>query len=446
MFADNAARPMSALSASMRKLFSSSFCVSSRPFLQSLLSGRPLHPSFSCTSPSSSIRYSARTSRSGSSSSGSVSCITHSSLSLSRRFYYPTFSDDLVPQDSPPTSRFQTSGNPALRESVITGYALAPLFAERRVVCRLGWRLRSRYQQEVVKSPQFTTSNHNSQRDDGAWSLDRIRHVRPAVRRCLAAFYDTLEENIVLGSLQSTRDMLLFRKGLGYSPRMKEDDGRRYERRGRGGREAAAASSSSTASSSMTLSTRKEVRVGGSSYTIGPQHAACTAMQPVVAAHILMDVSFADASVSRDAALEYGALLQSYLLQLEEEHHGGGAGGRSSSDNNEEAAGPLTTQNTDLQRGNNSNHNNNSDTCSTVEKEEETEAEVVEARCRACAAALREECGVFYCEVPQAPDESDHLFTALHGREVSAEEEARILNKWESREGEEEVEGGEGRA
>jgi hypothetical protein len=62
----------------------------------------------------------------------------------------------------------------------------------------------------------------------------------------------------------------------------------------------------------------------------------------------------------------------------------------------------------------------------------EPEAEPGEGHVEASIAALHDELGVVYCEVP-APDESGFLFDQLHGKEVDAETAARVVDRWTRR-------------
>eukprot|EP00796_Vickermania_ingenoplastis_P007435 gene7435-5234_t len=335
------------------------------------------------------------------------------SLRCARRTYYHAFADDFVPADGPQPSRFQSSAVPSIRQRLHKLFALGPLFGERRVVCTLGFQEAARchtgggasHTPVRLLGQANRDELHQQQRHRSASCLG-IREMvarKPQIRSCLARFFDTPEENIVLGSLQQTKEMMLFRVGLPDSPRLADGPGAgsppsspqhlpspqaRYTDSAAEAPHEVPVIREEQNNNDDAEESRQDVLQRPA--LVAHPHRAI-ARQPI-AATVLLDVEFAPAEdMTPERALAYGALLQQYFYECSE---------------------AATAAQADGERG----------------KDDEGAAE--RQRCRQCVQELRHLLGVAYCEVPLGPDSSDYAFLEWNGEAVTAADVEEVYSAW----------------
>lgn len=362
----------------------------------------------------------------------SRSTTTAAALRTNRRTYYWPYPDDFVPAGGPSPSSFQSSAVPSRRMEVVKALALGPLHGERRVVCRLGWNF------DVPPPPSDSPSGRPH-------SIRSLMACRPAIRQCLAHFFHTDSDNVILSSLQQTKKMMLFRGGLPQSPRLADGpgalpfslDGSTMAPPTRGatsssppnkGNEGDSSSSSSSSSfSNHTSSSKMVVRTFLHSPPIllhSPTSSSSTAKgrmlsyglgyaRSPVAAKVLLEVELAPSPhITPTVALEYGRLLQEYFFDargatpasrlplLEEEPVQRAKSTRDEKEGEDREAASMRRSNTE---------DTKEEMRQKPEVEDDNEDGDVE-RCRKAATLLREAFGVCYCEVPPTPDASDYSF------------------------------------
>ncbi|KAG5503425.1 hypothetical protein JKF63_05564 [Porcisia hertigi] len=201
------------------------------------------------------------------------------------------------------------------------------------------------------------------------------------VRQWVAQILGKDEADVELGALLQTKEMMLHRSGTDESPRVADGDGSRPD-----------------------AELRRVTR-----YARLP-----------VQARTLLEVYLPEeeqpelgSSADTDAALRaYGYFLQEQLHR----YMTATATSAPGSDSQREIRGSGCAEVVDEMQSRNG-----------VDNEYDDEEDV-----RQSVAALHDECGVIYCEVP-ALDESDYVFDRLYGKEVDNETTERVMNSWTRR-------------
>lgn len=365
-------------------------------------------------------------------------------LCTARRTYYWPYPDDFVPVDGPPPSSFQSSAVPSRRMEQVKALALGPLHGERRVVCRLGWNFDTSSPPSASPSSFHQTTSVSSRTVVRPHSIRSLIACRSALRQCLAHFFHTDSNNVILNSLYRTTDMMLYRGGLPQSPRLADSPGalpfslegstvppttcgassRMPSGKAKDGDSSALSSSSSSNHSSSSgrvvrtflhsppillrsLTSSSSTENGRMlSYGLG------YARSPV-AAKVLLEVELAPSPhITPVVALEYGRLLQEYffdaccgpsalrspLLVEEPVQHARRTGDESES---------VVREAVSMRRS------KKEDATEEMRREFEARDDNDDGdveRCMKAVTLLREAFGVCYCEVPRTPDSSDYSF------------------------------------
>lgn len=400
-----------------------------------------------------------------------------------RPYYWP-YAEDFVHPDGPSPSRIQSSSLPSSRMRQIEDAGLGPLYGERRIVCVLGWNFSptcptiATAAAAAIPTPSTTTS-HCLPSSSSSLSLLRqrtsaggpissapphsIRSLmgrRISIRRCLAEFFDTEVENIILGSIKQTKEMMLYRSGLADSPRLMHGPGTVPSRatitENRARRNTineqyfchSSSPSSSTSSSScsgvydesarirtflhsfpspsslsppfpvsLMEGKKQEVTLKRVKGEGKPQEALLSRLAYApgpIAATVLMEVELAPSPhISPTVALRYGEVLQRYfyssvseIQELQIQYKGNNKrnerGNRLDSVIEEcEIERKIENQPFKLE-----NHEKMMKEGGEDEEEKEEDVE----RCMSAVRYLKEVLGARYCEVPEVADCSDYAF------------------------------------
>lgn len=359
----------------------------------------------------------------------------HPTLWNASRAYYWPYAEDFVPSDGPPPSRFQSSALPSARMNYIRQLALGPLYTEKHLVCTLGWHFRS-----VSSSlpPMISDSSSSSP----PTSIRSLMGKRSDIRKCLAHFFDTDVANILLGSIQKTKEMMLYRGGLAESPRLVDSPGAfpsysnakedhmtsetstvtRTKRRNETTR------ANHTCSSSSSLRTIRTFLHAPLSFSSFPASLSSPPSSPLeqgrmlsrrhacargpITATVLMEVELApSADITPMRALAYGKVLQHYFYgascfsdpflpsRL-------GEAKNNESDGMNEVKDWIPKDSLAVRSNEGKEEDGSAENFEGTDADNEAEAE----RCATAARHLREVFGVRYCEVPEMLDSSDYAF------------------------------------